>query len=320
MGENLAKLEEYDTLEFIEDLRKELQKLVPNEILHNGRLSDAKLSEYLGQRKEHIHGKKNHIKNVNPSHKIYLDFIEDYIINLRSKFGEKSKYAIKILNKYINNNVLKKNGRVQIYNYHPDINLNYFSKIDSKEKAYWLGFFFADGWIYKTKRGCYQIGFNLQRKDKQQIINFAEALGLDKKKIKFRMIEREYRGDMRNYEEVVYRVTSNKIASDLKKLTFKGSNSRATEFPDLHSRDLDLAFLLGFYDGDGDQGRSRISSSSKKILEQIQRKFNVLYRIRRHKGVWQLSLGGKLMNEMQINYVNSLKRKRKFFHEQNYNK
>lgn len=315
--DNSIKLEEYSTLDFVEDLRLELQNLVPNEILHNGRLSDAKLSEFLGQVKEHIHGQKSSMKS-NSSHKINLNFIDDYKINLKSKFGEKNKDAINIINKYCNMNELKEHGRVQIYNHHPNININYFSKIDSKEKAYWLGFFFADGWIYKTSRGCYQVGFNLQRSDKEQIINFTEAIGLNKEKIKFRTIEKEYKGEIRKYEEVVYRFTSNKIANDLKKQGFKGSKFKATEFPELNNRDLDLAFLLGFYDGEGDQGRTRISSSSKKILDQIQKKFSLSLKVRRHKAVWQLSLGGKLMNEMQNNYKNSLQRKRKFFQERSY--
>ncbi|KKL84806.1 hypothetical protein LCGC14_1961030, partial [marine sediment metagenome] len=89
LKENSKKLEDYDTLDFIKDLRIELQKLVPDEILHNGRLSDAKLSVLLGQGKEHIHGKKNLIK-INPSHKIYLNFINEYERNLKSKFGERS--------------------------------------------------------------------------------------------------------------------------------------------------------------------------------------------------------------------------------------
>lgn len=318
-SDNSIKLVEYNTLDFVEDLRLELQKFVPNEILHNGRLSDAKLSEFLGQVKDHIHGQKSRLKK-NSSHKINLNFVDDYKINLKFKFGEKSKDAINIIDKYLNTNELKEHGRVQIYSHHPNIDINYFSKIDSKEKAYWLGFFFADGWIHKTSRGCYQIGFNLQRSDDQQIINFAESIGLDKKKIKYRTIKNEYRGEIKKYEVVVYRFTSNKIATDLKKQGFKGSKSKATEFPDLNNRGLDLAFLLGFYDGEGDQGRTRISSSSKKILDQIQIKFNLSAKIRRHKAVWRISLGGKLMNEMQNNYKNSLHRKRKFFHERSYGK
>ncbi len=317
LKENSKKLEDYDTLDFIKDLRIELQKLVPDEILHNGRLSDAKLSVLLGQGKEHIHGKKNLIK-INPSHKIYLNFINEYERNLKSKFGERSSGAMKILKKYLDTNKLKEHGRVQIYDHHPNIDINYFTEIDTKEKAYLLGFFFADGWIYKTSRDCYQIGFNLQRSDEEQIIHFTEAIGLNKEKIKYRTITKEYKGELRNYEEVIYRFTSKKLAKDLKAIGFKGSKTKATEFPELRDRDLDLAFLLGFYDGEGDQGRTRISSSNKKILDQIQKKFNLTSKIYKHKAVWQLSLGGKLMNQMQNNYENSLQRKKKTFHERFY--
>ena len=45
-------------------------------------------------------------------------------------------------------------------------NFNYFDKIDTPDKAYWLGFIWADGYIAKRERkqpnGCVRIEYNLK--------------------------------------------------------------------------------------------------------------------------------------------------------------
>ena len=58
------------------------------------------------------------------------------------------------------------------------IKSNYFSVIDSPEKAYWLGFLFTDGSVdhYKTTG---RIRLQLQEKDKEILEKYKEDLGLD---------------------------------------------------------------------------------------------------------------------------------------------
>lgn len=51
-------------------------------------------------------------------------------------------------------------------------NLFYFEKIDTEEKAYWLGFIFADGYV--NKNGA--LGIELHEKDKGHIEKFKEAI------------------------------------------------------------------------------------------------------------------------------------------------
>ena len=41
------------------------------------------------------------------------------------------------------------------------------------------------------------------------------------------------------------------------------------ELPNLGGRELDLAFLLGFFDGDGKQGLTVLRSGNARFLEQI---------------------------------------------------
>ncbi len=102
--------------------------------------------------------------------------------------------------------------------------------------------------------------------------------------------------------------------------------SKNIRLPHFKHRELLLAFLLGYYDGDGTMGRSRITSGSNKFLadilnspflnipvsnsgsiqyDQVKKKYAV-------KGD-HISLGAELMREMINIYNKSLPRKREFW-------
>ena len=48
----------------------------------------------------------------------------------------------------------------QIFKYHPNIDIHYFKQVDTKKKAYWLGFLFADGFIKTNKGVPYRVGID----------------------------------------------------------------------------------------------------------------------------------------------------------------
>lgn len=56
------------------------------------------------------------------------------------------------------------------------VNENYFEKIDSEEKAYWLGFLYADGNVrmHKNKSGILKL--KLKQSDKKHIEKFSKCL------------------------------------------------------------------------------------------------------------------------------------------------
>lgn len=52
------------------------------------------------------------------------------------------------------------------------VNEKYFEKIDSEEKAYWLGFLMADGCVREYRKGCFQTSFELSHKDVKVLKKF----------------------------------------------------------------------------------------------------------------------------------------------------
>ncbi len=134
------------------------------------------------------------------------------------------------------------------------------------------------------------------------------------------------------------------MVEDLLNLGFSSSKSLRKSIPrfsneyrcngdKIHSRrEILLAWLLGYYDGDGFSKTTRISSSSKEFLERIKSEFGIRYKVRLHydsgnkfylEGVvstklhWKLCLGASLFNEMIRNYEGSMPRKRMIFKEKN---
>ena len=57
---------------------------------------------------------------------------------------------------------LKKHGILRSNHY---FNHNFFATIDSEEKAYWLGFLMADGYICDSSKGQMKLIVNLGKKD-----------------------------------------------------------------------------------------------------------------------------------------------------------
>jgi len=200
----------------------------------------------------------------------------------------------------------------------PNLKYNYFEKIDTLERAYWLGFIFADGHISKNLD---RFRFKLSIRNKEHLENFCRTI-----KIGFENIKTEI-SIKTNKKYSVLSIYNQKFIRDLLFHKVVPSKTKIIELPELNNQKLYLAFLLGYYDGDGTKGTSRIKSASKKFLVQIQSLFEIKYQIKtieKNKIIrnfdgsirvikgkcYALFLGSKLFNEMIDNYEYSLKRKR----------
>jgi len=301
----------------LEYLKKEAAKLLPKVYLYRGVLSNEKLSEVLGQASTHIKNMFSNARN-DPSYIISLDYLEEYKENLKKQFGSKSGTIRNFINNYIKINNPRLSNLEKVHLFHPNLIEDYFKNIDTKEKAYWLGFIFADGSIYKAyeKDDYTRFGFDLARKDRILIERFSKAIRFNKKYINLYDRKHERNGGIKVYEMVKMEFKSNVFTDYLKKHGVVPDKTFRISLPDFGTRELNLAFLLGYFDGDGRQGTTNLRSGNRAFLEDIKEKYNLPFEVRPDKEnpkAFTLSLGALLFNEMMLNYKESLLRKRNIF-------
>lgn len=139
-------------------------------------------------------------------------------------------------------------------NFKYSYNENFFEKIDNENKAYWLGFLYADGGINVGKRSK-NLELTLGERDRDHLTKFVQDI----------------QGNMPLYEKTVklkgkeyksYRVTvcSSKLCEDLIKLGCTPNKSLTLTFPQDLEPHLYPHFIRGYVDGDGTiSTRCRIS-------------------------------------------------------------
>jgi hypothetical protein len=118
-------------------------------------------------------------------------------------------------------------------------NVEYFDSIDTEEKAYWLGFLFADGAITQYNKS-YDIELSLKIEDTSHVRKFADAVG------KQYIGGRDYRSRCILGSKHMFNTLNSYGCTTRKSLTLK--------FPDTNifkSTDLIRHFIRGYVDGDG---------------------------------------------------------------------
>lgn len=147
------------------------------------------------------------------------------------------------------------------------LNHNFFSNIDSHEKAYLLGILFADGCVRKHSNGI-----NLISNDIDLLLFFKESIGFSGEIKESRFHKKAKHIDF----------SSIQMKQDLIKLGCVPSKSLSLEFPNIEDKYF-WSFLLGYFDGDGSlwvskdkkQAHFKIISSTSfclKLQEILQKK------------------------------------------------
>lgn len=57
-----------------------------------------------------------------------------------------------------------------------NFNENFFETIDTEEKAYWLGFLYADGYVTSAGKYSFYVGLSINSQDRDHLIKFNECL------------------------------------------------------------------------------------------------------------------------------------------------
>lgn len=138
----------------------------------------------------------------------------------------------------------------------------YFDAIDTKEKAYWLGLLFADGWVYANKNSrSYSVGLELHSKDIQILEKFIGAVGYAAN-IVHRQRDISFNGYSYVTDTCYVRIFSKHMFQSLVRHGIVQDKTHSDLFPKIDQ--FQNAFIRGFMDGDGcicDDKHGRISLS-----------------------------------------------------------
>lgn len=183
------------------------------------------------------------------SNKILSEVICKYnkgsTLNSLSLEYETTRYKLKSILEKHNVKIRKKGSK---YIFDEDV----FENIDSENKAYWLGFIYADGCIMKKNGGSDILMFTLKKSDFKHLYKFCDLIRLDKEKVKI-------------YKDTVrLEISSNKIVEDLKKHGVTYRKTFKVKYPKI-DKNLMKHFIRGYFDGDG----CLTISESNKIFKLI---------------------------------------------------
>jgi hypothetical protein len=139
----------------------------------------------------------------------------------------------------------------------PKFDFNYFEKIDTEDKAYWLGFMFADGFVSIINNIRYSVSIELQNKDKVHLEKFKKSLK-SKKSL--------YYTTSKNTWKIM--LFSKKMLNDLIGHGCTERKSLTLEWPKTVPNQLIKHFIRGYFDGDGCliTKKSRIDFTGTKVF------------------------------------------------------
>lgn len=168
------------------------------------------------------------------------------ITDLSEKFGTRKTRLRQYINKWYPDTPTE---------VHKLYNENIFDSIDTEEKAYWLGFIYADGYISSDPlKGVFQYSFELQLsiKDKDHLQKFADFIGY-KKELK----DKRTHCDTGEYNSTRLMINSKHLWETLNNYGCTPRKSLTLQFPDeniFKDRSLIRHFIRGYFDGDGTLG------------------------------------------------------------------
>lgn len=202
--------------------------------------------------------------------------------------------------------ILKSNG-IDLTNRRYEVNHNYFDEIDTEEKAYWLGFLFADGYIRERKTGN-SLEMKLSIKDKHHLEKFRDSIGSNHNIVDgFNKVK--YKGGISSSHMSSLAIYSGRLVESIKSQGFHSRKTFTIETPKINDH-LIHHFIRGFFDGDGSfsftenkRNTTGFVCASEKFREFI---INELYdngiTIKYYGGI-NLYIQNKMGNNKFYNYI-----------------
>lgn len=211
--------------------------------------------------------------------------------------GSKSETAIEL---YCNkHNIQYIDGRV-----HRTLNHNFLDKIDTPEKAYFLGWFVTDGHLdTKANRICFCLA------DKEPLEMFNKIFSIEQN-------IREYEATRHNRKNLFHWcVSSESLSAALQRMGYTNNKTFTVKYPDIPD-ELLYHFCRGCIDGDGcihiqkengKLGTLRVNLvGTEHLLSTIKYKINATTKICKRQNIFSWSFSGKFAtNVLHKVYANS---------------
>ena len=174
-----------------------------------------------------------------------INFVKDYYMEM------KTSDISKLLNR-TNSAIELKASRLGLKKYPYMCDYHYFDEIDTEEKAYWLGFLTADGWINKNdKNNAGVTGIELQYGDINHLKKFNKSIGGN-----YQITDRwkecpiSTKDKEKKHHLCCIRIFSLTMYNSLADKGFTKNKSYDFHIPTLR-KDLIKHYVRGYFDGDG---------------------------------------------------------------------
>jgi len=150
-----------------------------------------------------------------------------------------------------------------------EFNQHFFDIIDTSEKAYWLGFFYADVYNCNTTN---TVSLSLQTSDLEHLKKLAYVIGLHENKIK-------YTKNKEGYEYYTLKMYSKHLCQTLNNLGCPQAKSFIIKYPKWLDKNLTIDFIRGIFDGDGTLCKRVLNNEWKWGLVSTQECVDVIQQI-----------------------------------------
>lgn len=151
----------------------------------------------------------------------------------------------------------KRNIDTKVHSRKYRFNEDFFEKIDTENKAYWLGFIYADGCIRenqgKDKNKGLGLEITLKEEDRLHLEKFIAHIGISDNSI---IKDKLSKAKGKEYKSCKVVINSTKMCKDLISLGATQRKSLTLKFPKEQCLNIEFHkhFLRGYFDGDGNIG------------------------------------------------------------------
>lgn len=181
-----------------------------------------------------------------------VPWTDEEIDFLKKNYMEMSNFEISEILQRTECAIHLKGSRLGMKKYPYTCDYHYFDCIDTEEKAYWLGFLTADGWISKNdESNAGVVGCELQYGDLKHLKKFNKSInGNYQITDRWRPCMISKKDPSKKHHSCVIRIYSITMYNALAKLGFTNNKTFDAHIPEI-PKNLIRHYLRGYFDGNG---------------------------------------------------------------------